>query len=157
MTFRPSLAVIAHDGTKTDLVAYATYNRAVLAQFDLYATATTGRLLREKVGLEVTTLLSGPLGGDAQIAAMVAEGKIRAVLFFVDPLSAHPHDPDIRTLLRVCNVHNIPIATTLAAADLFLTSPLLYVGMGEEADVVEAGTEVMGVGVAQPGGATSLP
>jgi methylglyoxal synthase len=157
MALRPSLAVIAHDGKKTDLVAYATYNRAVLAQFDLYATATTGRLLREKVGLEVTTLLSGPLGGDAQIAAMVAEGRIRAVLFFVDPLSAHPHDPDIRTLLRVCNVHNIPIATTLAAADLFLTSPLLYVGMGEEADVVEAGTEVMGVGVAQPGGATSRP
>jgi methylglyoxal synthase len=150
MPVRPSLAVIAHDGKKTDLVAYATYNRDVLAQFDLYATATTGRLLAEKIGLEVTTLLSGPLGGDAQIAAMVAEGRIRAVLFFVDPLSAHPHDPDIRTLLRVCNVHNVPIATTLAAADLFLTSPLLYVGMGEEADVLEAGTEVLGVGTAQP-------
>src|ERR1035437_6538665 len=108
MPVRPSLAVIAHDGKKTDLVAYAT--------------STTGRLLREKVGLEVTTLLSGPLGGDAQIAAMVAEGRIRACLFFVDPLSAHPHDPDIRTLLRVCNVHHVPIATTLAAADLFLTS-----------------------------------
>ena len=72
MPVRPSLAVIAHDGKKTDLVAYATYNREVLAQFDLYATATTGRLLAEKVGLDVVTKLSGPLGGDAQIAAMVA-------------------------------------------------------------------------------------
>src|SRR5665647_3007004 len=116
MPVRPSLAVIAHDGKKTDLVAYATYNRNVLAQFDLYATATTGRLLREKVGLEVTTLLSGPLGGDAQIAAMVAEGRIRACLFFVDPLSAHPHDPDIRTLLRVCNVPNVPASTTSASS-----------------------------------------
>ncbi len=81
--------------------------------------------LREKVGLEVETVLSGPLGGDTQIAALVAEGRVRAVLFFVDPLSAHPHDPDIQAVLRVCNVHNVPIATNVAAADLFLASPLL--------------------------------
>ncbi len=125
MSDRPTIAVIAHDGKKADLVAFATYNRDRLERFDLVATATTGRLLQEKVGLAVETVLSGPLGGDAQIAAMAAEGRIRAVIFFVDPLSAHPHDPDIRTVLRVCNVHGVPIATNVAAADLFLASPLL--------------------------------
>jgi methylglyoxal synthase len=130
-----TIAIIAHDGRKTDLVAFATYNREVLSAFRLVATATTGRLLREKVGLEVDTVLSGPLGGDAQIAAMVAEGRIAAVLFFVDPLSAHPHDPDIRTLLRVCNVHDVPLATNVATANLFLTSSLL---VGEDAHEVAA-------------------
>jgi len=120
------LAVIAHDGRKADLVAWATYNRASLAEFEIVATKTTGELLRDKVGLEVDSVLSGPMGGDAQIAAMVAEGRIRAVFFFVDPLSAHPHDPDIRTLLRVCNVHNVALATNVAGADLFLASPLLH-------------------------------
>lgn len=124
-TRRPTLALIAHDGRKADLVAWATFNRGRLSEFDLVATATTGALLRDKVGLDVRSVLSGPLGGDAQIAAMVVERKIRAVFFFVDPLSAHPHDPDIRTVMRVCNVHNVPIATNVAAADLFLASPLL--------------------------------
>jgi methylglyoxal synthase len=122
---KPRLAIIAHDGRKADLVAWATYNRIRLAEFDLIATATTGALLREKVGLEVESVLSGPLGGDAQIAARVAEGTIRAVVFLVDPLSAHPHDPDIQTVLRVCNVHRVALATNIASADLFLASPLL--------------------------------
>ena len=117
-------ALIAHDGKKADLVAFATFNRAALSEFDLVATATTGRLLREKVGLAVDTVLSGPQGGDTQIAALVAEVRIAAVLFFVDPLSAHPHDPDIQAVLRVCNVHNVPIATNVAAADLFLGAAL---------------------------------
>jgi methylglyoxal synthase len=125
MPGRHILALIAHDGRKADLVAWATYNRMRLADFDLVATATTAALLQDKVGLTVTSVLSGPLGGDAQIAAMVAEERIRAVFFFVDPLSAHPHDPDIRTVLRICNVHNVPIATNVAAADLFLASSLL--------------------------------
>jgi methylglyoxal synthase len=120
-----TLAVIAHDGRKADLIAFATWNRDALARFKLVATATTGLFLRQKVGLAVDTVLSGPMGGDAQIAANVAEGRVAAVLFFVDPLSAHPHDPDIRTLLRVCNVHEVPIATNVAAANLFLTSSLL--------------------------------
>jgi methylglyoxal synthase len=120
-----TLAIIAHDGRKADLIAFATWNRDALARFHLVATATTGQSLRHKVGLVVDTVLSGPMGGDAQIAAMVAEGRVSAVLFFVDPLSAHPHDPDIRTLLRVCNVHEVPIATNVAAANLFLTSSLL--------------------------------
>jgi methylglyoxal synthase len=122
---RPTIAVIAHDGRKADLVAWATYNRTRLADFDIVATATTGSLLHDKVGLDVTAVLSGPMGGDAQIAALVAEGRIRAVFFLVDPMSAHPHDPDIRTVMRVCNVHNVALATNVATADLFLASPLL--------------------------------
>jgi methylglyoxal synthase len=125
-TKRDRLAIIAHDGRKADLTAWATYNRGRLGEFDLVATATTGSLLRDKVGLDVESVLSGPMGGDAQIAAMVAEGHIRAVIFFVDPLSAHPHDPDIQTVLRVCNVHSVAIATNVAGADLFLASPLLH-------------------------------
>jgi len=127
MATRDQLAVIAHDGKKADLTAWATYNRERLQEFDIVATATTGALLGDKVGLSVKSVLSGPLGGDAQIAAMVAEGVIRAVFFFVDPLSAHPHDPDIQAVLRVCNVHSIPIATNVTAADLFLSSRLLHV------------------------------
>lgn len=125
MTDRDTLAIIAHDGRKADLVAWATYNRSRLAEFDLVATATTGALLRDKVGLEVESVLSGPMGGDAQIAAMVAVGRIRAVFFFTDPLSAHPHDPDIQTVMRVCNVHKVALVTNVAGADLFLSSPLL--------------------------------
>jgi methylglyoxal synthase len=126
ITIKDKLAVIAHDGRKADLVAWATYNRERLSEFELVATATTGALLRDKVGLDVVSVLSGPIGGDAQIAAMVAEGKIRAVIFFVDPLSAHPHDPDIQTVMRVCNVHSVALATNVAGADLFLSSPLLH-------------------------------
>src|SRR5687767_5166289 len=114
------LAVIAHDNKKVDLVAWSTFNRDTLAQFTLAATGHTAQLMRDKVGLEVEPLLSGPLGGDAQIAARVAEARIDAVFFFVDPLSAQPHDPDIRALLRVCNVHNVPLATNLATADLII-------------------------------------
>lgn len=120
-----TIALIAHDGRKVDMVAFATYNRERLSHFYLVATSTTGKLLEEKVGLTVTRLLSGPMGGDAQIAAMIVEGKIRAVIFLVDPLSAHPHDPDIRTILRVCNVHNVPLATNVASADLMMASSLL--------------------------------
>ena len=126
MTTKDKLAIIAHDGRKADLTAWATYNRLRLSEFDLVATATTGALLRDKVGLEVESVLSGPMGGDAQIAAMVAEGRIRAGIFFVDPLSAHPHDPDIQTVMRVCNVHSVALATNVASADLFLASPLLH-------------------------------
>ena len=122
---RTKLALIAHDGRKADLVAFATYNRDRLAEFDLVATATTGDLLTDKVGLPCQKVLSGPHGGDAQIAAMVAEGTVKAVIFLVDPLTSHPHDPDIQTVLRVCNVHNVPIATNVAAADLFVACELL--------------------------------
>ena len=115
---RRRLALIAHDNKKVDLVAWATFNRETLAGFSVCATGHTAQLLRAKVGLDVEVLLSGPEGGDAQIAARVATGTVDAVFFFVDPLAAQPHDPDIRALLRVCNVHNVPVATNLAAADL---------------------------------------
>lgn len=116
------LALIAHDHKKVDLIAWATFNREILTEFDLIATRHTARLIRDKVGLEVEELLSGPEGGDAQIAARVATGAVDVVCFFVDPLSAQPHDPDIRALLRVCNVHNVPLATNLGTADLIMTA-----------------------------------
>jgi methylglyoxal synthase len=115
-----TLALIAHDNRKVDLIAWATYNRDTLARFRLIGTGHTARLAHEKVGLPVEELLSGPEGGDAQIAALAATGRVTAVFFFVDPLSAQPHDPDIRALLRVCNVHNVPLATNLATADLMI-------------------------------------
>jgi len=117
-----TLAVIAHDNKKADLVAWATFNRESLARFNLVATRHTARLMQDKVGLSVEWLLSGPEGGDAQIAVLVATRGVDAVFFFVDPLSAQPHDPEIRALLRVCNVHNVPLASNLAAASLILAS-----------------------------------
>lgn len=122
---RPRLAIIAHDGKKADLVAFATFNRARLAGYDLIATGATGDLLRDKVGLEVESLTPGPHGGDVQIASRVVEGNVDAVIFLVDPLDKHPHDPDIQTLLRICNVRNIPLATNIATADVLISSPLL--------------------------------
>ncbi len=117
-----TLALIAHDRKKADMVAFAISHRDRLKEYDLVATATTGQLLEEKCGLTVHKVLSGPLGGDAQIAAMCAEGKVEAVFFFVDPLEKQPHDPDIQGLLRICNVHNVPLATNAATA-LYIISP----------------------------------
>jgi methylglyoxal synthase len=114
------LALIAHDNKKVDLVAWATFNRGSLARFDLVATRHTAQLLREKVGLTLDEVLSGHEGGDAQIAAGVATRTVDAVFFFVDPLTSQPHDPDIRALLRVCNVHNVPLATNLTTADFMI-------------------------------------
>jgi len=119
---RRTLALIAHDNKKVDLVAWATFNRETLARFVLVATRHTARLVRDKVGIEIEDVLSGAEGGDAQIAARVATGSVHAVFFFVDPLAAQPHDPDIRALLRVCNVHNVPLATNLATADLMIAA-----------------------------------
>ena len=120
-----TLAMIAHDGKKADMVAFAIQNRKLLRRFDLVATGTTGKLLEDKVGLRVHRYLSGPFGGDAQIAARVVVGDIHAVFFFVDPLDKHPHDPDIQTLMRACNVHNVPLATNAATAQFILTSQYL--------------------------------
>ena len=122
---RARLAIIAHDGKKADLVAFATFNRARLAEYELIATGATCDLLRDKVGLEVERVTPGPHGGDVQIASRVVEGKIDAVIFLVDPLDKHPHDPDIQTLLRICNVRNVPLATNIATADVLISSPLL--------------------------------
>jgi methylglyoxal synthase len=125
-SYRPRVAIIAHDGKKADLVAFATFNRDRLRNCDLIATGTTGRLLLEKVGLDVEVLESGPVGGDIQIASRVVEGRVDAVIFIVDPLDKHPHDPDIQTLLRICNVRNVPLATNIASADVLISSPLLW-------------------------------
>ena len=118
------LALIAHDNKKVDLIAWATYNRDALAGFTLAATRHSAELLQRKVGLDVEALLSGPEGGDAQIAARVATRDVDAVFFFVDPLTTQPHDPDIRALLRVCNVHNLPVATNVATADIVIAALL---------------------------------
>jgi methylglyoxal synthase len=117
-----TLALIAHDNKKVDLVAWATYNRDTLARFRLIATGHSARLVRNKVGLDVEAMLSGPQGGDAQIAARVATGEVHGLFFFVDPLSAQPHDPDIRALMRVCNVHDVPLAMNVATADLVIAA-----------------------------------
>src|ERR1700738_1825908 len=122
----PRVEIIAHDGKKADLVAFATFNRERLKRCNLIATGTTGRLLVEKVGLQVERLESGPHGGDVQIANRVVEGVVDAVLFIVDPLDKHPHDPDIQTLMRICNVRNVPLATNIATADVLICSPLLW-------------------------------
>ena len=121
-TNRKTLALIAHDGKKADMVAFVMDHRERLGEFDLIATQTTGRLINDKTGLDARCLLSGPYGGDAQIAALVAEGRVQAVFFFLDPLGKHPHDPDIQGLLRICNVHNVPLATNIASAVLLINA-----------------------------------
>lgn len=115
-TNRRTIALIAHDQQKGAMQTFCAQHRAILAQYDLIATGTTGLRIAEATGLDVLRYLSGPLGGDAQIAARVAVGEVLAVIFLVDPLYAHPHEPDIQSLLRVCNVHNVPLATNLATA-----------------------------------------
>ncbi len=119
------IALIAHDGKKADMLAFAIQNKEVLSKFELVATGTTGKLLQEKTGLRIERYLSGPLGGDVQIAARVVLGEVDAVFFFVDPLDKHPHDPDIQTLMRACNVHNVPLATNSATAEFILSSHTL--------------------------------
>lgn len=119
-----TLALIAHDGKKDEMIQFVRQHRERLAKFDLIATGTTGGLIQSDVGLEVKRMMSGPVGGDVQIAAQVVQGNVAAVIFFVDQLAKHPHDPDIQTLLRLCNVHNIPLATNPATAQLVILGDL---------------------------------
>jgi methylglyoxal synthase len=120
-----TVALISHDGKKADMIAFAMDHKDVLARYELVATSTTGEMIEGKVGLTVKRMLSGPRGGDAQIAAQIAVGAIEAVFFFVDPLGKHPHDPDIQTLLRICNVHNVPLATNPATAAFIISQKAL--------------------------------
>ncbi len=113
------IAMIAHDGKKADIVSFLLKNKELFANTQLSATASTGTFL-EKAGFKVTKYLSGPKGGDAQIAAKVATGEIDFVFFFRDPLDKHPHEPDVQMLMRMCDVHNIPLATNPAAAEFLL-------------------------------------
>lgn len=119
-----TIALIAHDEKKDEMLAFARAHRERLQQFKLIATGTTGGLLQDKVGLKIERMLSGPIGGDVQIAAHVVSGGVAAVIFFVDQLAKHPHDPDIQTLLRLCNVHNVPLATNPATAKLIIDGDL---------------------------------
>lgn len=114
-----TIALIAHDGKKPEMVAFVKDHFAVLNNMKLVATGTTGAYIRQ-TGLEVELKLSGPKGGDAQIAAMAAEGKIDAIIFFRDPLGKHPHEPDIQMLMRVCDVYDVPLATNPATGELIL-------------------------------------
>ena len=114
-----SIALIAHDGKKLDMASFIFKHYTLLKGMTLFATHTTGTYI-EREGIPVKKLLSGPQGGDAQIAAMVAEEKLDAVIFFRDPLNAHPHEPDIQMLMRVCDVHNVPLATNPATAAMII-------------------------------------
>ncbi|MEJ6949940.1 methylglyoxal synthase [Natronospora cellulosivora (SeqCode)] len=114
------IALIAHDEKKKDLIKFAKDNRDLLIQCDLVATGTTGQLIIDNVGLPVERMESGPLGGDQMIGAEIAKERMDGVIFLRDPLTSQPHEPDITALLRVCDVHNTPLATNLATADLIL-------------------------------------
>lgn len=123
---RKRIALVAHDNKKKDLMEWAKYNRALLLMHELCATGTTGTLLEKVLGTEILKLKSGPLGGDQQIGARIADGKIDFILFFWDPLQPQPHDPDVKALLRLAVVWNVPVACNRASADFMISSPLMY-------------------------------
>lgn len=125
MPARKRIALVAHDAQKPNLLEWATFNRGTLAQHELWATGTTGALLEPAIDAPIQKLLSGPLGGDQQVGALIVEGKIDFLIFFWDPLEAQPHDPDVKALLRMASVWNVPTACDRATADFLISSPLM--------------------------------
>lgn len=119
------IALIAHDNKKTDLLEWAKFNRELLVKHKLFATGTTGKILIDELGLNIFRFQSGPLGGDQQVGAKIVDREIDFVIFFWDPLEPHPHDVDVKALLRVAVVYNIPIACNRASADFMISSPLM--------------------------------
>jgi len=126
MANRKRIALVAHDGQKQSIVDWVRYNKAVLVEHEILATGTTGGLVEQVLGIPVKKLLSGPLGGDQQIGALIVEGKVDFLIFFWDPLAAQPHDPDVKALLRMAVVWNVPVACDRATADFIVSSPLLH-------------------------------
>jgi methylglyoxal synthase len=122
---RKKIGLVAHDNKKADLIEWARYNQRLLEGHDLVGTGTTGTLLEDALGVGIMKLQSGPLGGDQQLGALIADGEIDFLVFFWDPLQPQPHDPDVRALLRLAVVWNIPIACNRASADFMISSPLM--------------------------------
>lgn len=125
METQKKIALVAHDNRKKDLIAWVKKNKEALGTHFLYGTGTTGSLIAKETGLPVRTFKSGPLGGDQQIGASITENDINCLIFFWDPLEAQPHDPDVKALLRIAVLYDIPLATNQATADFIFTSPLM--------------------------------
>jgi len=147
---KKALALVAHDDKKQDLLEWARFNKELLVAHTLYATGTTGKLLEGELGISVNKLHSGPLGGDQQIGALIANGEIDLLVFFWDPLTAQAHDSDVRALLRIAVVWNVPVACNRASADFMITSPLLASAYERQAPDYQEYTGRLEAGIGEP-------